>query len=541
MVIELTTPQIRKLVKAHNVLSSIKIPPKSTREQIITLIKNRGYEVDHIGKKLKPKSRPRLREITLNDADRILKKPEKTALQKQKADESKAMKAEVQKKKERELKKEAVKKAMIKKPVVKKPIVKKPIVKKPIVKKPKKKEDDVRPKEKVGKPKFDPNKVQFTIKGQPRLEDKKKGQKVVKQPVKQTVKSSLKDKLIAKDKKAEAEKKQNIKYKKEAKKPYKPSASEGTRKDEILKLIDYFVDDKNKVGKTFKNVKDVNTAIGKLFSSITGPVEDPLANLGTSERKYFIRLMNSMLRYSTKESTGVEVTKKTLQKYEGWYSNTASDDGKQKQKEVAEAPAKLQKKLLKKGSQLEDKPAIRAKEKAEKDKKNKKTENKNKGITKAPDTFDYEETSGYNSKVKSVLKSLYRNANDIINIVNSLEPKKFVEQKQKSDFTDKLSDDFEESTEDLNDDDLNIVEPIYEEVDGDLDNSMSDILTKNRKATGWKPPKPNLKKLQSSYKKSMKEYNDSETEDFEESESYRAAQRQKTLILKHYKESDVPK
>ena len=47
---QLTTAEIRKLVREHNKLVSIKIPAKSTREQIITLIKNKGYEVDHEGK-----------------------------------------------------------------------------------------------------------------------------------------------------------------------------------------------------------------------------------------------------------------------------------------------------------------------------------------------------------------------------------------------------------------------------------------------------------------------------------------------------------
>ena len=52
---ELTTPQIRKLVKAHNVLMSIKIPVGATRAQILAVIAKKGYEVDHQKKKLKPK------------------------------------------------------------------------------------------------------------------------------------------------------------------------------------------------------------------------------------------------------------------------------------------------------------------------------------------------------------------------------------------------------------------------------------------------------------------------------------------------------
>ena len=151
---ELTTPEIRKLIKAHNVLMSIKIPPKSTRTQIISLIENKGYVIDHVAKKLKPKSRPRLKAISLDDADKILKKPEKTALQKQKAVESKAKKVEAKAKELKLVKKEAVKEFKQKKAEATKKAVNKPVVKKPI-----KKEDDVRPKDKVGRPRFDPKKI----------------------------------------------------------------------------------------------------------------------------------------------------------------------------------------------------------------------------------------------------------------------------------------------------------------------------------------------------------------------------------------------
>ena len=44
---QLTTPEIRKLIRAHNKLSKITIPTGSTREQIINLVKKNGYEVNH--------------------------------------------------------------------------------------------------------------------------------------------------------------------------------------------------------------------------------------------------------------------------------------------------------------------------------------------------------------------------------------------------------------------------------------------------------------------------------------------------------------
>ena len=335
---ELTTAEIRKLIKAHNVLMSIKIPPKSSRQQILKILDDKGYMVNHVRKSIQRRYKnERKPNVTLAQADKILKKPEKTALQKQKVEEAKAKKVEAKAKEIKLAKKEAVKEFKQKKAEA----TKKPAVKKP-VKKPMKKEDDVRPKEKVGKPKFDPKKVQYTIKGQLKLEDKKKGQ-VVKQPSK----PSLKDKLIAKDKKAEADKKKAIQQKKDDKKPYKPSATEGSLKDKILKLIDYFVEDKNKIGKTFKTLKEVNDAIGDVFTLVGGTKNDPLGDIGISERKYFIRLMNSMLRFSTQEKTGVEVTKRALQKYKGWYSDTAADEGRKTQKAVADAPAKLEKKIIK--------------------------------------------------------------------------------------------------------------------------------------------------------------------------------------------------
>ncbi len=34
---ELTTPEIRKLIKAHNILTSIKIPKGATRDEIIKI------------------------------------------------------------------------------------------------------------------------------------------------------------------------------------------------------------------------------------------------------------------------------------------------------------------------------------------------------------------------------------------------------------------------------------------------------------------------------------------------------------------------
>ena len=519
---ELTTPEIRKLIKAHNVLMSITIPPRSTREQILKILDDKGYMVNHVRKSIQRRyGTEKKPNVTLKQADKILKKPEKTALQKQKAEESKAKKAELQKKKERELKKDAVKKAMTNKPVVKKPVAKKP------VKKPMKKEDDVRPA-KTPYPTIPPNvKGKRIPKGQLLLQDKKKGQKVVKQPVK----ISMKDKLIEKDKKEEADKKKAVQQKKKDKIPYKPSSDEGSLKDKILKLTDYFVEDKNKVGNIFKTVKEVNTAIGDVFSSVKGTNDDALDSLSISERKYFIRLMNSMLRFSTQERTGVEVTKTALRKYKGWYSETASEQGKKTQKAASDAPAKLEKKLLKTGSQLEDKPAIRAREKAEREKKKAKEDAK-KGVKKeseVKEVVSFEEESSHSDTLKNARKTIYRIINQAIADAMKINPKDFVEINQKTKFYSIYNDKYSDIYEELDDDDMEIFEEEWDDVlDPEFEKQLEIILEKNRKSTGWAPSKPVLKKLQNRYIRLSEE---GKTD---------SADSVKKQILKHYSASDVP-
>ena len=44
---ELTGAELRKLIKAHNILVSIKIPKGTDREGLIKLIEDKGYKVDH--------------------------------------------------------------------------------------------------------------------------------------------------------------------------------------------------------------------------------------------------------------------------------------------------------------------------------------------------------------------------------------------------------------------------------------------------------------------------------------------------------------
>jgi len=73
---ELTTPEIRKLIKAHNILVSIKIPKGAKREDIIALVEKNGYKVDHEKQALVPRvEMQRKKTIGLKKAEKVLPKP----------------------------------------------------------------------------------------------------------------------------------------------------------------------------------------------------------------------------------------------------------------------------------------------------------------------------------------------------------------------------------------------------------------------------------------------------------------------------------
>lgn len=107
---ELTTAEIRKLIRGHNILTSIKIPKGATRDEIIKMVEQKGYMINHEKKSLDPKGgirkgQPR---VKLEKAKELTKPKPKTELQKQKAAESKAEKEEKKKKEERAIRKKAV-------------------------------------------------------------------------------------------------------------------------------------------------------------------------------------------------------------------------------------------------------------------------------------------------------------------------------------------------------------------------------------------------------------------------------------------------
>ena len=105
----LSKTELRKLIRAHNVVSKITIPRGATAEDMVKLLEEKNYEVDHENKVIRRKV-SRGKQIKLKDTDknwnRVAK--QKTALQKQKASEKKAEKEMEKKKAEREIRKKAI-------------------------------------------------------------------------------------------------------------------------------------------------------------------------------------------------------------------------------------------------------------------------------------------------------------------------------------------------------------------------------------------------------------------------------------------------
>jgi ribosomal protein S8 len=60
---EITTAEIRKLIRAHNKASSIKIPPKSSREDIVEILQKAGYVVNHEKAELRPVSKGKVQKL----------------------------------------------------------------------------------------------------------------------------------------------------------------------------------------------------------------------------------------------------------------------------------------------------------------------------------------------------------------------------------------------------------------------------------------------------------------------------------------------
>ena len=156
---EMSRVEIVRLIKKYN--EKMGIDPKGkSREQLIKEIEALKYKIDHVKKDLVLTVKQKVKKQPRNvKADPI---KQKTELQKQKAQEKKEEKAIEKKKEQRAITKQAVEKA-------------KKGMKKEVPKKNMKKVDEVRPKEKVGRPKFDPKKIEVIEpkkKEEPKKEDK---------------------------------------------------------------------------------------------------------------------------------------------------------------------------------------------------------------------------------------------------------------------------------------------------------------------------------------------------------------------------------
>ena len=135
---ELTSKELRALVKAHNKLLKITIPKGSTRLDIIKLIEKSNYTIDHKNKSIKPKVQ-RGKQITLKKAEEVIKPKPKTELQKQKIKEKKEEEVIAKKKEVREIKKKAIEQQK-QLPKKKEPVKKEPVKKEPVKKAPDKKQ-----------------------------------------------------------------------------------------------------------------------------------------------------------------------------------------------------------------------------------------------------------------------------------------------------------------------------------------------------------------------------------------------------------------
>ena len=91
---ELTAAEIRKLIRAHNIVVKIKLPPKLDRDGLIAFLKANKFEVDHKNERLIDKSPNRGKSISLGTAKVLTKPKPKTKTQKEKKDLKEKLKSE---------------------------------------------------------------------------------------------------------------------------------------------------------------------------------------------------------------------------------------------------------------------------------------------------------------------------------------------------------------------------------------------------------------------------------------------------------------
>jgi len=106
---ELNASELRRLIKKHNQLMSIKIPPKTNRDGLIKLIESNGYKINHAGQKLEPSVQMKRKPVVKLPPAPAKKTSEEKAEAKKKK-QSKAEKQEEEAFESRKKKIEAIKK-----------------------------------------------------------------------------------------------------------------------------------------------------------------------------------------------------------------------------------------------------------------------------------------------------------------------------------------------------------------------------------------------------------------------------------------------
>ena len=146
MVKQLTSAELRRLIKAHNKLVSINIPVGTKKAGLIKLIEDNGYKVDHENKKIVPNNATRSNPTVNLPPAPPRKSKEEVAEAKKKREMKKT-------EERRKIEAEGIKKAEALRKVLQKRKMKKPEPKKPEPKKPEPKKEKPK-KEKKPKSKF---------------------------------------------------------------------------------------------------------------------------------------------------------------------------------------------------------------------------------------------------------------------------------------------------------------------------------------------------------------------------------------------------
>jgi len=90
---KLNSAEIRKLIKAHNVLNTIKIPKGAKRDDLIKLVEGKGYSINHEKQSISRKIKKRTETISLEGAKKLTKPKEISQEEKKKRQQAKQKKA----------------------------------------------------------------------------------------------------------------------------------------------------------------------------------------------------------------------------------------------------------------------------------------------------------------------------------------------------------------------------------------------------------------------------------------------------------------